>query len=77
MQRRKKNYFLTQAAFFSFSFLLQSTFLSSILPPPWAPAKAGIEAIMNAEARKAIAIFIETPCRLGLEEKYLVTSVMI
>ena len=61
MQRREKNYFLTQAAFFSFSFLLQSTFLSSILPPPWAPAKAGIETIMNADARKAIAIFIETP----------------
>ena len=61
LQRIKKNYFLTQAGFFSFSFFEQSTFLSSILPPPWLPAKAGADISMKAETRAVITIFIETP----------------
>ena len=57
----KNVYFLTQAGFFSFSFLEQSTFLSSILPPPCAPAKAGMDTNMKAETSAVITNFIKTP----------------
>ena len=57
----KNVYFLTQAGFFSFSFLEQSTFLSSIFPPPCAPAKAGMDTNMKAETSAVITNFIQTP----------------
>ena len=65
----RKNHFLTQAGFFSFSFLEQSTFLSSILPPPWLPAKEGADISMKAETRAVITIFIETPSGNEVVEK--------
>lgn len=68
-QRTKRIYFLTQAGFFSFSFLEQSTFLSSILPPPWLPAKEGADISMKAETRAVITIFIETPSGCEVVEK--------
>ena len=54
-------YFFTQAGLVSFSFLEQSTFLSSILPPPWAPAKAGMDTNMKAETKAVITNFIKIP----------------
>jgi tetratricopeptide (TPR) repeat protein len=57
----QKNYFFTQAGLVSFSFFEQSTFLSSILPPPWLPAKEGADISMKAQTRAVITIFIETP----------------
>ena len=69
LRRAKTNYFLTQAGFFSFSFFEQSTFLSSILPPPWLPAKAGADISTNAETSAVITIFIETPSGNEVVEK--------
>ncbi len=63
------DYFLAQALSFSFSFLEQSTFLSSILPPPWLPAKEGADISMKAEIRAVITIFIETPSGIEIKEK--------
>lgn len=50
-------YFL-HSALVSFSFLLQSTFLSSILPPPWLPAMAGEAARTKAAAIAEIRVFM-------------------
>ena len=65
----KSNYFFTQAGLVSFSFLLQSTFLSSILPPPCEPANAGMDTSMKAETRAVITNFIEAPSRREVEKK--------
>jgi hypothetical protein len=65
----KSIYFFTQAGLVSFSFLLQSTFLSSILPPPCEPAKAGMDTSMKAETRAVITNFIEAPSRREVEKK--------
>jgi hypothetical protein len=65
----KKDYFLTQAALVAFSFLEQSTFLSSILPPPCAPAKAGMDTNMKAETRAVITNFIKTPSKRKIDKK--------
>jgi hypothetical protein len=75
LRRAKKNYFLTQAGFFSFSFFEQSTFLSSILPPPWLPAKAGADISMKAETRAVITIFIETPSGNEVVKKIQVLAI--
>jgi len=66
---RMKAYFFTQALSFSFSFFVQSTFLSSILPPPWLPAKAGADTSMKAETIAVITNFIEAPCGVEVVKK--------
>ena len=58
---KEKNYFFLQSAWFSFSFLEQSTFLSSIFPPPWLPAKAGTDTNINTKATIETSNFIKTP----------------
>jgi hypothetical protein len=39
------------------------------LPPPCEPAKEGIDTSMKAEAKRAIAIFIETPFETKVKRK--------
>jgi hypothetical protein len=68
LAKLKRNYFLVQAGFFSFSFLEQSTFLSSGLPPPWLPAKEGIDKSIKAETKAVITNFIETPSGCEVEK---------
>lgn len=64
-----EDYFFTQALFSAFSFFVQSTFLSSILPPPWLPAKAGAETNMKAETIAVITNFIQAPCGFEVVKK--------
>ena len=51
-------YFFLQSALFLFSCLEQSVF---ILPPPWLPAKAGLEISTTAEINAEITSFIKAP----------------
>ncbi|MCX7243499.1 MAG: hypothetical protein NTV64_06955 [Polaromonas sp.] len=65
-ERKKKDYFffssfLAQALSLAFSFLEQSTFLSSILPPAWLPAKDGALISMNAETMAVRMNFMMLP----------------
>jgi len=67
---KKTDYFLGAGAawhsFLSlFSFLVQSTFLSSIFAPPWLIAKAGAEIAIKAEAKIEAAVFINSPVELN------------
>jgi len=57
-----KNYFFWHSLAFSFSFLEQSnffsSFLSSILPPPWLPAKDAVETNINADTSAVAKVFM-------------------
>ena len=49
--------------------LPEAGFLSSILPPPWLPAKAGMDNNMKAETKAVITNFIKIPSSREGEKK--------